>query len=459
MQSVAAVWRESGLQEEIRISRILPGPDQTIPESPDSDQDVRLRVVYAVQNAGGIDLEVDLGDGVPVKNSLMGLQARGHRVSCLSLNGRSVLDIPDVSTPSAARRIRVGLSGAKPFLWVESAIRRVQKGLRLPYFAFFDSFRFYEACLRVLPGADLCHEHHGLFGVGTALACYRLGIPYVLTFSADQLLEKELKGVPLRGIHRLVAVWETKLSLTLADRVICVSNATRRNLVSRWGLRSAKIEVLPNGVDLKLFGAHADPGSVRQEWGLDGGPIVTFVGGFQIWHGIEFLVECFRRVVEAVPNAKLLLVGDGPTRPAVERAISNLGLESSVQVTGLVPQQKVPAILAASDVAVLPYPQLPQEMWFSPLKLYEYMAAGKAIVATRSGQIEEVLRDQENGILIEPGDVVAFAEAITSLCNDPARASKLGASASRQARQSHSWEHYVERVETIYRRTLKEGSN
>jgi hypothetical protein len=64
---VAAVWRESGLQEEIRISRILPGPDQTIPESPDSDQDVRLRVVYAVQNAGGIDLEVDLGDGVPVR--------------------------------------------------------------------------------------------------------------------------------------------------------------------------------------------------------------------------------------------------------------------------------------------------------------------------------------------------------------------------------------------------------
>ena len=434
-------------------------PSQPIPRSARIDDGARLQVVYSIQNVGGIDLEVDVGGGVLVKNSLKGLQARGHRVSCLSLDGRAVMDVPDVSRPRAARSIREGLSATKPFLSVESAVRRLQQGLRLPYFAFFDSFRFYEACLRVLPSADLCHEHHGLFGVGTALACRRLGIPYVLTFDADQLLEKELKGAPLRGIHRVVAQWETKLSLRLANKVICVSNAARRNLNSRWGLRSEKIEVLPNGVDLQLFGSHADPRSVRQEWGLDGGPIVIFVGGFQIWHGIDFLAESFSRVVEAVPNARLLLVGDGPMRPSVEQTISNVGLESSVRITGLVPQQRVPAILAASDVAVLPYPRLPQEMWFSPLKLYEYMAAGKAIVATRSGQIEEVLRDQENGVLTEPGDVETFAKAIVSLINDPARRSKLGENALQQARQSHSWEHYVDRLEAIYRQTLKEGSN
>lgn len=433
--------------------------DQPVPRSSLIDQNVRLRVVYAIQNVGGIDLQVDLGDGVPVKNSLKGLQARGHQVSCLYLDGRSVMDISDVRSPSAAIQIRTGVTGLAPFLKIESAVRRLQRALRLPYFAFFDSFRFYEACLRVLPGADLCHEHHGLFGLGAALACRRLGIPYVLTFSADQLLEKELKGAPLRGIHRFVAHWETNLTLKLADKVICVSNPARRNLISRWGLPSSKIEVLPNGVDLELFGRQADSGSVRRELGLDGGPIVVFVGGFQIWHGIEFLTESFSRVVEAVPNAKLLLVGDGPMRSSVEQIISNLGLESSVRITGLVPQERIPAMLTASDVAVLPYPRLPKEMWFSPLKLYEYMAAGKAIVASRSGQIEEIIRDGKSGLLVEPGDVRAFAEATISLLMDPARRLEMGGRALQQARAAHSWSHYVDRLELIYREALRVGAS
>lgn len=427
---------------------------QSAPESQRTDPEERLRVVYAIQNVGGIDLEVDLGDGVPVKNSLKGLQGRGYQVSCMLLDGRTVLDVPDVRNPRVGKAVQLGLSGTVPFMWLESAIRRVQRGLRLPYFAFFDSLRFYEACLRTLPGADLCHEHHGLFGVGAALACYRLGIPYVLTFSADQLLEKELKGTPLRGIHRLVAKWETKLSLRLANKVICVSNAARRNLISRWGLPSEKIEVLPNGVDLDLFSGDTDPVSVRQEWGLRGDPVVVFIGGFQIWHGIDFLVESFSRVVEDVPNAKLLLVGDGPARPSVEQTISNLGLDTSVRITGIVPQERIPAMLSASDVAALPYPHFPHEMWFSPLKLYEYMAAGKAIVASRTGQIEEVIRNQENGILIDPGDVDAFAAAILSLINDPRRRSQLGGSAFQQAHKSHSWKQYVDRLTTIYRQTL-----
>jgi glycosyltransferase involved in cell wall biosynthesis len=187
-------------------------------------------------------------------------------------------------------------------------------------------------------------------------------------------------------------------------------------------------------------------------------PVVCFVGSFQLWHGIERLVESFAWVLKEVPQAWLLLVGDGPARPVVEDTINRLDLSSRVIITGLVPQAKIPEILAAVDVAVIPYPRLPKDMWFSPLKLYEYMAAGKAIVASASGQIVEVIQDGINGLLVKPGDVVEIAQAITRLLKNPAELDCLGKNARRQAVDRHSWNGYIRRLETIYREVINENN-
>jgi glycosyltransferase involved in cell wall biosynthesis len=141
----------------------------------------------------------------------------------------------------------------------------------------------------------------------------------------------------------------------------------------------------------------------------------------------------------------------------VEQKIAELGLESAVIITGLAPQARVPQMLAAADIAVLPYPSLPRELWFSPLKLYEYMATGKAIVASRAGQIAEVIEDGHNGVLVTSGDVSELARALIGLLKNPAERARLGHNAHRQAVERHSWDQYVRRLEDLYLNVLLES--
>jgi glycosyltransferase involved in cell wall biosynthesis len=165
-------------------------------------------------------------------------------------------------------------------------------------------------------------------------------------------------------------------------------------------------------------------------------------------------VESFPRILQEFPNCKLLLVGDGPDRINIERKIEELGISPNVIITGLVPQIQVPKILSTVDVAVIPYPELPKELWFSPLKLYEYMAAGKAIVASRSGQIADVIQDEYNGVLVKPGDVIGLADNIIKLLNNPDQRDWLGNNARQQAVERHSWEGYIRKLIELYQGVL-----
>jgi len=417
--------------------------------------DQKLKIAYAIQNVGGIDFTRDVGDVVPVKQSLRGLARAGHQVDCFRLEGRTVARYGDVFRPEEKTAVPTGLAGSAPFKLLESGVRRLQRELRLPYFALFDSYRFYQACLNILPAYDLCHEHNGLLSTGAARACARTRTPYVLTFSADPILEAELTGAPLTGLHLQAARRAAHFTYQMADRILCVSKPARQHLIDHWGVQAEKIVVMPNGVDTALFAASYDPQKPRQELALGESPVVTFVGGFQPWHGIELLVEAFARVLQQLPQAKLLLVGDGPAREGIERKTAALGIEPAVVITGFVPQQRVPEYLAAADVAVIPYPRLPQELWFSPLKLYEYMAAGKAVAASRSGQIAEVIRHEENGLLFEPGSVDEMAAAVTRLLQSPDLRRLLGESARRQAVEQHSWDQYIRRLEGIYEAAIQ----
>lgn len=413
-----------------------------------------FRIAYAVQNVGGIDFRQDIGDTVPAKQTILGLQRFGHQVTCYKLEGSKVIGYHDLRDLTKASTIPVGVSDWKLFRWLERGIRRIQKTAGLPYFAAFDTFRFYEASLRFLPGSTLCHEHNGLFCLGAALACKKLRIPYVLTFSSDPLFERRVVGKPLRGLHYQAAALEAQFTYKLARRIICVSNQAKEHLVQSWGVDPEKVAVMPNGVDTGLFKPVRDALAVRAKLGLGENPVVCFAGGFQPWHGLDVLIESFARILPDFPDAKLLLIGDGRARPLVDQKIEEFGIGNSVIITGFVPQVQMPELLGAADVSVLPYPKLPKDLWFSPLKLYEYMAAGKAIVASRSGQIAEVILHDQNGILVEPGNVEELSAAISDLLKDPVRRASLGMYARRQALERHSWDQYIARLEKIYEETL-----
>src|SRR5207245_1792447 len=161
--------------------------------------------------------------------------------------------------------------------------------------------------------------------------------------------------------------------------------------------------------------------------------------------GWDVLVEAFARLHERAPDARLLLVGDGPARAAVCADLSACGLNGVVHCTGAVAPREVPGLLTSADVAVAPYPQA-TGFYFSPLKVYEYLAAGRAVVASRVGQLETVIRHDVNGLLCPPGDAGALAAALERLRCEPALRARLGRAARATVLYKHTWDAVAARV-------------
>lgn len=410
----------------------------------------KLRIGFTLPNVR--DLTEAKGAALQLAHIIHGLQDRGHQVSILKpLPGRRILFADDLQVEGYGR---LSLTNSPLFKIVESAIRRLQRVLKIPYLGLFESGRFYDACIQNLSEYDILHERNELFSIGAALASRRLGKPYVLSLDADELFELAYVGKPLRGIRQAFAAWMARFNYRTAAAFTCVSPAAKRHFVAEWDIPEEKITVLSNGVDIQFFQSGQDHAAIRAELGLEEAVIILFIGGFYPWHGLDMLVDSFHLISPKTPQAKLILVGDGETRPAIEKKVAAYGLEKAVIFTGPVPHETIPAYLRAADICVAPYPRFETEFWGSPLKLFEYMAAGKAIVASGAGQIAAVIQNGQTGLVVEPGDSQEFAAALAALLNDPVERKRLGQNAFQQAVAHHSWENYVNQLEAIYARVL-----
>ena len=166
-----------------------------------------------------------------------------------------------------------------------------------------------------------------------------------------------------------------------------------------------RVQVVPNAVNLERF-YNITPTIPR-----GGGFVVGYVGALNSPQGFTTLIESFANLAQESALAQLLIVGDGPVREHLQREFAARGVESRVHFAGNVPPDAVPGLLASMDVAVAPFAPL-ASFYSSPLKLYEYMAAGLPIVATQIGQVAEVIEHGVTGLLVPPGDFQAFARAL-----------------------------------------------
>ena len=199
--------------------------------------------------------------------------------------------------------------------------------------------------------------------------------------------------------------------------------------------------------------------ALRASLGLGESPTVIFIGAFYIWHDVSTLLKAFVRVRQSHPTARLLLVGDGEHRPSAARLAAALGIGDAVRFTGSVAHADVPKVLAAADIAVAPYPQMRQDMWFSPLKVFEFMASGKALVASSVGQIVDLIQHGRNGLLVPPGDAESLASALDTLIENTSLRLQLGKQAREDAVRKHSWEHYLDHLESILCKAVDERSS
>lgn len=420
----------------------------------------RLKVAHFYQESG-IRFSEPQAAQLHIYHTIRGLQQAGHQVTLVALQGRQVLCTQDLQLfksdqlPTSPYG-HLGLSGTALFKRFESGIRRLQSELHLPYLALFDSYRMAEAGSKNVKGFDLIHERFNLLALGGVWASRRLGIPLILEVNADLLEQRKFKGRPERGLRRLYAEWATRICFNTAAKIVCISTGLKDHLSRKWNIEDSKLTVLPCAADVNAFGPNHNPELVRRGLGLTTEPVVIWVGGYYPWHDLDLLLRSFTLVLQRNPSAKLVLVGDGPTRQSIAQDLQMNGLQQSVIMTGAIAHADVPEMLSIADIAVVPSAAVPASRGGTgtPLKIFEYMAAGKPIVATALNQATEVIQEGQNGLLVQAGDVNKFAEAILTLLNDPAARVRMGQNARQQAIELYSWDEYTRRLEEIYLNVL-----
>ncbi len=284
---------------------------------------------------------------------------------------------------------------------------------------------------------DFIYERYSLWSYSGMEYAQKKGIPGILEVNAPLILEQEKhRGLVDREQAEAVA----KRVFRAASTIITVSSEIK-DYVSQYVNDHSKIQVIPNGVNPQRFSQNLSrinkPSSDEFTLG--------FVGSLKPWHGLPILIDAFAHFHCNHPNTRLLIVGDGTERDRILRDIAGRNLESAVHLTGAVPPETVPHWLAQMDVAVAPYPQS-EDFYFSPLKVYEYMAAGLPVIASNIGQIPEVIDHGVNGLLTPPGDVRALEKALEKLWREPSLRYCLGDLAREKILQHHTWERVVEKI-------------
>jgi glycosyltransferase involved in cell wall biosynthesis len=296
---------------------------------------------------------------------------------------------------------------------------------------------------------DLIYQRHTRFSLCGALLSRITHRPLFLEYNGSEEFKAEYwNRTPLR---KQLARCE-RAALLSATRIFVVSAVDRDAVIAR-GIEPHRVIVNPNGVAAERF-ARGGGAAVRARLGVAEEEIlVGFLGTFGPWHGAPVLARAFCRSAHHVPRLRLLLIGDGVELEATRAELRAAGLDRRAVFVGKIEPIDVPQFLDACDFLASPHVPLPDHMEFfgSPTKLFEYMAAGKAIVASRLGQIGDVLEHEETALLVEPGDEEQLAAAMTKLAGSSRLREELGKRAREQAVTRHSWRENARRVIEAYR--------
>ena len=298
------------------------------------------------------------------------------------------------------------------------------------------------------PPPDFIYQRYSRFtwaGVAASLSFER---PLFLEYNGSEVWVG--KYWDEAGMFDLLERFE-KLNLRAAARIFVVSDVERNNLL-RAAVPEHKIVVNPNGVDVDRFRPGIGGKDIRIELGVDADEqLVGFVGTFGPWHGVLELAKAIAIIPRSVP-VKFLLVGAGKLKSEMEQTIREAGFDDRVIFTGSIAHDRVPPLLDACDILVAPHIPLADgsDFFGSPTKLFEYMAMGKGIVASRLGQIGDVLNHEETALLVEPGNVNELASAMMRLAGSKELRERLGNNARRVAIEKFTWRHNARRVLDAY---------
>ncbi len=286
---------------------------------------------------------------------------------------------------------------------------------------------------------DLIYERHALFHWAGGELAGRLGVARLLEVNAPLVDEQaRYRGLRLRA----QAEAAERRNYEGASAIIAVSDAVAAHVQAIVGT-AVPVKTVQNGVNLALF-QQADCHELRTRLGLEDKTVIGFVGSFKAWHGVMELVDAFASLLRDDPCLHLVALGDGPEAGRVQSRIDELAIGHACTLPGRAQHNEVADWLALMDIVAAPYLTQP-DFYFSPLKIIEAQAAGRAVVAPRLGQIGAMIDDNVTGSLYAPDDPSGLTSSLARLVKQPLLRHQLGR-AARDGAAGQDWKHIAGRI-------------
>jgi glycosyltransferase involved in cell wall biosynthesis len=286
-------------------------------------------------------------------------------------------------------------------------------------------------------------EQHDLFaGPGKRIA-KELGVPLITYVHAPVVWETGRWGVKRPVWGNWLERYHEVSSLKQSDLIACVTEEVAQKLES-MGIERRRIMVSPMAVDPVVFSNRGSVEQLKKELGiLPDKLVIGWTGSFRIFHGLDILVRSFAKVHSANAKAVLVLVGDGAERPGLEALVAQLNIRDAVIFTGRKPFKSIPKYISVFDIAIVSARNA-EEFHYSPLKLREYMAAGKATLAPAAGSIPAVFTDKKHLLLYKAGDEADLANKMLEMLNNDGLRAGLESEGYQYVLNQGTWDKEIE---------------
>jgi len=325
-----------------------------------------------------------------------------------------------------------------------------------------DNWFFNRSLTKKAPVIDSdVYEAHAVSGHGFPKALEKRGIkkPFIHTIHgvlADEYEQNKKNGYEsLRSriansfMHRLAKLEEkTAHNSTL---IVTISNYSLEKIQKHYAIDPGKVRIVPNGVDTEKFKPNENIQAVRKQFELGNEPTVLFVGSLIQRKGLHFLVEAAKKIVKEQPDTKFLIVGEGPIKKQLTVSIESSNLLDSFKFLGNIKDDLLPSIYNCADVFVLPSVQEGQG-----IVLLEAQASGKPVVAFDVGGVDETVRNNETGLLVERGNSDALEEGLMKLLSDKPLREKIGAKGREFVTENFTWNICAQKMLKVYRDALNQ---
>ena len=292
---------------------------------------------------------------------------------------------------------------------------------------------------------DVIYERYNLFLFSGIWAKRRFKLPLLLEVNAPLAEERsQHDGMAFKRLALRAQAWAWRS----ADRCLPVTNVLA-DYLRRAGVPDERIEVIHNGINEAHFATAPGNPEAKAKLGLTGQTVLGFTGFVRSWHGLDKIIRWM--ATAGHENVHLLVVGEGPARLDLEALSRELGIAARVTFTGLVHRDRVPEHVAAFDVALQPA----VVEYASPLKLFEYLALGRAVVAPRVPNLMEILVDTENALLFDPATPGALESVLERLSADANLRERLGQTARNSIQQrGFTWRGNAQRIARLFETCL-----